>query len=210
MGIRFHCPQGHKLNVKSFLAGKKGVCPKCGTKLRIPSTSEAGLGDDGEDSDPARLTSVGENGSAAVAAVGAKPSGVAVAEAPSAESDPIAEAPTAVWYVRPPSGGQYGPARGEILRRWISEGRLSSDSLVWREGWTDWQNAGQLFPGLGGGITSVPAPVAPVAAPAPRSTNRYRVKKSDSSSMAIAALVVLGILCVVLVAVLAYVLMNLQ
>ena len=36
MGIRFRCPNGHKLNVKSFLAGKRGVCPDCGQTFRIP------------------------------------------------------------------------------------------------------------------------------------------------------------------------------
>ena len=41
MGIRFYCPNGHKLNVKSFLAGKRGVCPHCGVKLIIPDATEA-------------------------------------------------------------------------------------------------------------------------------------------------------------------------
>ena len=36
MGIKFRCPNGHKLNVKSFLAGKRGVCPDCGQTFRIP------------------------------------------------------------------------------------------------------------------------------------------------------------------------------
>ena len=39
MGIRFFCPQGHKLNVKSFLAGKIGVCPHCDARVKIPLTS---------------------------------------------------------------------------------------------------------------------------------------------------------------------------
>jgi uncharacterized protein DUF4339 len=39
MGIRFFCPNGHKLNVKSFLAGKRGICPHCGAKFDIPSQS---------------------------------------------------------------------------------------------------------------------------------------------------------------------------
>jgi len=48
MGIKFYCPQGHKLHVKSFLAGKKGVCPHCGTKVRIPLESQRdGAHDDG-------------------------------------------------------------------------------------------------------------------------------------------------------------------
>lgn len=45
MGIRFSCPNGHKLNVKTFLAGKRGVCPQCGAKFVIPTLSELGIGD---------------------------------------------------------------------------------------------------------------------------------------------------------------------
>src|SRR5882757_10659327 len=40
MGIRFNCPNGHKLNVKEFLAGKRGVCPQCGAKFIIPTQAE--------------------------------------------------------------------------------------------------------------------------------------------------------------------------
>jgi hypothetical protein len=37
MGIRFLCPNGHKLNVKSFLAGKRAICPDCGARVVVPS-----------------------------------------------------------------------------------------------------------------------------------------------------------------------------
>ncbi len=40
MGIRFTCPNGHKLHVKAFLAGKRGVCPQCGAKITIPDAQE--------------------------------------------------------------------------------------------------------------------------------------------------------------------------
>src|SRR4029078_5103518 len=43
MGIRFNCPNGHKLNVKEFLAGKRGVCPQCGAKFIIPMPAEAAV-----------------------------------------------------------------------------------------------------------------------------------------------------------------------
>jgi hypothetical protein len=36
MGIRFLCPSGHKLNVKTFLAGKRAICPQCGAKVIVP------------------------------------------------------------------------------------------------------------------------------------------------------------------------------
>ena len=41
MGIRFTCPSGHKLHVKAFLAGKRGVCPHCGAKFVIPTVQGA-------------------------------------------------------------------------------------------------------------------------------------------------------------------------
>jgi len=34
MGIRFFCPNGHKLNVKDFQAGQTGICPFCGVKMQ--------------------------------------------------------------------------------------------------------------------------------------------------------------------------------
>jgi hypothetical protein len=39
MGIRVSCPNGHVLNVKSHLAGKKGKCPTCGAAFEIPSSA---------------------------------------------------------------------------------------------------------------------------------------------------------------------------
>lgn len=39
MGIRVSCPNGHVLNVKSHLAGKKGKCPSCGAAFEIPSSA---------------------------------------------------------------------------------------------------------------------------------------------------------------------------
>jgi hypothetical protein len=246
MGIKFHCPQGHKLNVKAFLAGKKGVCPKCGTKLRIPQASEPGLGD-ADDSDAGKaLAGHPGNGAAVktpVATAAAAPVMPAAFAMPAARpavsgplpaamtatqvaapampampaampapaiSDPIAEAPGAIWYVRPPSGGQFGPARGDVMRKWIAEGRVSSDSLIWREGWTDWQTAGKLFPNLqsvsGGAATAAPAPTGVTRAA--RTVSRYQAKKSGGNSTAIALLIFLAIVCVALVAVLLVVLFN--
>lgn len=257
MGIKFRCPNGHKLNVKSFLAGKKGVCPKCGTSMRIPSEStEVG------DSDIEETVALGANGSAHPAPIPAAPAGTpvtpaavpvtvrpaapvgipagtpAMAAAPAAPkpaavlpigapvmpmpgmplppgvavADPIAEAPAASWYVRPPSGVQYGPARGDVMRKWIAEGRVSGDSLVWREGWADWKNAGQLFPNLasvGGVAVSSPAAALP-STTATRSANRYVAKKKSGSGMAVVFLVVLAVVCVALVAVLIYVLTTVK
>jgi hypothetical protein len=39
MGIRFLCPNGHRLNVKTFLAGERGICPECDARFIVPNES---------------------------------------------------------------------------------------------------------------------------------------------------------------------------
>ena len=223
MGIRFYCPNGHKLNVKSFQAGKRGICPYCGAKIEIPTQSTrpgskeekqqlqreeaqaategatpvagpqggvpvGGLPDeeatrgttdipegaparpalDPEASMPSAEVMVPDE--AAVAAplevpavdVGAAPAAAESVTSTPGGSDPLAEAPHVVWYVRAPGGGQFGPAAADVMRNWISEGRVSPDSLVWREGWRDWQEASATFRELGGGVQDPsPADIVP-------------------------------------------------
>ncbi len=232
MGIKFHCPNGHKLNVKSFLSGKKAICPKCGAKVIVPSenpganhaTSGGGSGiaisrsaqqaldaNDSPEAYPAVAVDMAGRPAmqpvAAVKAAAASPSGPGdvgaspvrnsaplttapqpimptVASAPTVAISPsvttgptiatgpafapvaavpmgaavvrdaIDEAPNAVWYVRPPSGGQFGPAAGEIMRAWINEGRVTATSLVWRAGWPEWRSAAATFPKLAATLTS--------------------------------------------------------
>ncbi|MCH2125487.1 MAG: DUF4339 domain-containing protein [Pirellulaceae bacterium] len=79
----------------------------------------------------------------------------------------IAENPEAVWYVRPQSGGQYGPAKGDLFQRWIDEGRVSGDSLIWREDWQDWQSASAAFIELAGEQFPVPTPAITGTGPVP-------------------------------------------
>ncbi len=216
MGIRFRCPNGHRLNVKSFLSGKRGICPRCGAKVIIPLESSVPLersvplessverkspvhstmspqGDGVQLADDrwvaadlaagalganepreclaessietpaARAHGAGEAASGPPAMTstnlqsarsGASSGGVELVRTtgqPAATGlaatfggglpDPIAESPQAMWYVRPPSGGQFGPASADVMRRWMSKGRVTDDSLVWREGWINWQSA---------------------------------------------------------------------
>jgi hypothetical protein len=73
MGIRVFCPNGHKLNVKSFLAGKRGVCPHCGAKFDIPAAkSNEGQGNaaagDGSDEKVHSVGNVAARGGAATTA----------------------------------------------------------------------------------------------------------------------------------------------
>jgi GYF domain 2 len=143
MGIRFFCPNGHKLNVKDFQAGRTGFCPLCGVKMEIPLESTR------PSSKQRQLLQQGGNVAHALAS-----KRIARRDRP-LRGDPLAEAGDVVWYVHPPSGGQFGPAATDVMRVWIAEGRVGTDCLVWREGWRDWQMAGRVFPQLS------PPPAAP-------------------------------------------------
>jgi len=113
MGIRFLCPNGHKLNVKQALAGKHGICPDCGAKFLIPA-SPAGL-----------ISGIAGHSDLSLPV-----------EAPEVE-------PTgpAVWCLRPITGGEYGPVTAEVFADWIAEGRVTTDAHVWCEGWPQWRTA---------------------------------------------------------------------
>jgi hypothetical protein len=91
------------------------------------------------------------------------------------EHDPFAEAPNALWYVAPPQGGQYGPADNKMLQSWIEEGRVSSDSMIWREGWPDWRSATTVMrlP------SSSPPPPAPTTSTQSPGKNEAQPAKGD-------------------------------
>ncbi len=243
MGIRFWCPNGHKLHVKSFLAGKRGICPECGVKVIIPQESQSGPAEEADladlkaaaaENDAARIqlgpppeprpaippaprprpapdprvapdplpartpaapsvtntpftapspvvaresavmaptTTGGRSGPVipgleipavamdrpaaepAAPASGAAKTGVLpalvvqpVESVPSDLPDPFAAAPAAIWYVRPPQGGQYGPATSAVMRGWVEDGRVPPESHVWAEGWPEWRRAVAVIP----------------------------------------------------------------
>lgn len=173
MGIRFRCHYcEHELHVKDFQAGKRGRCPQCSGRFRIPTTDSlhslplepAIRGQNGVSSEESveatsETTSlVKEQPLIRSASATASPSTLlgpeqdqSTLDAPANESSATAlaairEAPGAVWYIRPPSGGQYGPAAAEILCQWMAESRITRDSLVWRDGWAEWLVAAKVFP----------------------------------------------------------------
>lgn len=166
MGIKFACPHcGTALNVKNELAGKRGRCPQCQQKIEIPK----------EDSPSSGAVDVAAAQTAGAATTGpavaeAAPAGDAVSQSAAtsvsapAASDAISEAPKLQWYVMPPgAASQYGPAVGEEFRNWIKEGRVTADTLVWRQDWPEWKLAGAVFPEL----QAQAAGQAPVAVAAP-------------------------------------------
>jgi len=196
MGIRFACHQcGRRLNIKNDLAGKRGVCPGCEGRFRIPlRDADFSLGIDDEDSAPkpavGRLT--GGHVGVGVPVTGANGHGRNETSAPQAAATSVRAAPStyplltddpeAAWYVRPSSGGQYGPAGGDKLAQWIEEGRVATSSLVWRDGWPQWRSAAEAFPDL---ATKMPQAsraetVARVVATASRAVPRTGIPTSPT------------------------------
>ena len=136
MGIRFSCPNGHKLHVKNFLAGKRGVCPECGVTVDIPA-----VGIHRQPPGPAAATQ------------SVNPTTVAASTFTTPPED------GAEWFVRSPSGEQFGPAAESVFREWIEQGRVTENCLVLKEGWRDWRAASTISPTLGfvpGPKTSLP------------------------------------------------------
>lgn len=138
MGIRFLCPNGHKLNVKAELAGKRGSCPECGAKILIPAASPS------LETTPAPASST-----------------PAAAAPPVAQA--VAAAPLGAWHFRSPSGEQHGPLSELQLRASITGGRVTADTLLWREGWPEWRPASSVSEFLPTPLVAklVPAPSSP-------------------------------------------------
>lgn len=290
MGIKLHCPNGHKLNVKSFLAGRRGICPDCGAKFEIPAeTVEAAKAEAAaampviKVTPPPGASPVAVVPTAAVATVptqavatvravtpapgatipssiptglpvglpvtaiqnpsypsttlpvggvpldggmmvsapgmathpGAYPvvpaAGMLTGAVPDAMyaapramtpgmGDPLADGPQSVWYVRPPSGGQFGPAMGDMMRRWIAEGRVNAESWVWREGMLDWQPAGAVLPMYFSDTAAGPAALGAVS----RRPLPLAPRKRNTGNL-VALTVAMLLLAVVLIGVFAYI-----
>lgn len=184
------------MNVKSELAGKIGVCPKCQARMAIPweSVRESSRRRPTSETETAEKTPEATekveqtSETSAKTARGTDASNVAAAEDRAASRQPTDETATErffggaraeaalgdvlrravdgrsaerfddlseplrdarlLWYVRTLDNQQYGPATGDVLRTWINERRISPKTLVWREDWAAWQEAGNVFPEL--------------------------------------------------------------
>ena len=110
--------------------------------------------------------------------------------------------PDATWYVRPPSGGQYGPATGEIMKQWIDEGRVAATALLWRDGWPQWRDAGETLPELvdrlpNGDVASavpvVQSPAVATSSPSPQLSGQAGVG-SDRRTRSMRRVLLIGLL----------------
>lgn len=53
-----------------------------------------------------------------------------------------------LWYVISPEGQKYGPATGEILKKWVNERRIGPKMHLWCSLWKSSLEAGDMFPEL--------------------------------------------------------------
>ena len=164
MGIRFRCHHcEHELNLKEFQAGRRARCPACSGRFRVP-TASADFSDplDDQEVQLAATATATKNATTSANTFNLRPSssdpdvmaGRAALSNAGSQASPaiqstlpaaIREAPQAVWYVRPPGGEQYGPAEAYVFHGWLQDHRIGADSLVWRDGWPQWQLAGDVF-----------------------------------------------------------------
>ncbi len=155
MGVRFACHVCAKpLNIKQELAGRRGVCPGCGVRFRIPLADAqqstplvrevAIAGHTSASSTPPHQSKQRASKAASTETSAASATSSSVVTA----IDPLGDASISTWYVRPPSGGQYGPATTDVLRQWIQEGRVAATALLWREGWAQWREAREILSDL--------------------------------------------------------------
>lgn len=149
MGIRFECPNGHKLHVKAFLAGKRGICPECDAKFLVPAAS----------GEPAQVLTGAEESTGGEPASDESVLVQTVDEPPAPPSSVVAQEPAPEsWYVQLASGEQFGPANLKVMRSWVADGRVPPDSLMWRTGWESWKSAQE-------GLAELPASPAPAGSP---------------------------------------------
>ncbi|MCC9657883.1 DUF4339 domain-containing protein [Rhodopirellula sp. JC737] len=275
MGVRFACHAcGKRLNIKAELAGRRGVCPECSVRFRIPTVDQEFSNPIEEDSSGAHAvnsefgqTSLSDanhephhesddqtvraqshvasaGGPATIERPRVKTSRASANASTNAGAETAHESPqeqtvesvlgdsTAIWYVRPPSGGQYGPADGPTMQQWITEGRIADAAMLWRDGWPDWKPAGEILRSIGmrGGGDGVHRPqqvdltapgnahlVDPSLVDSPQAREGAEIlprsgpldsSKSKRSRKRIAATVTLGLVLALLVSALAFVVLR--
>ena len=212
MGIRFSCHLcNHPLHVKDYQASKRGKCPKCQGAFRVPPKDadfSLAIDESANSIQPANLGKPLAPSDSKIVAPTAKPKSAAepkpqvqarTKNPPASIPKPAPEAnghpsmpPSLLplidsrWYVRPPSGGQYGPATTQMLMDWIAEKRVTADALLWREGLDSWLSARELVPESFGGSSAlgIDDPPPPAVAKPTSPTTKTPTAKTPTASIA--------------------------
>ncbi|MDR2643730.1 MAG: DUF4339 domain-containing protein [Planctomycetaceae bacterium] len=154
MGIRFFCPNGHKLHVKSHLAGLKGYCPECGVELVVPlastrkSSKEGGEPINNTDAKTQSQNKSNQNQNPHPDIISMF--GDSANESAVISQNPILQDQSIDWYIyNAENGNQQGPLKGQAVQKLIQLRQIKPQFFVWREGLKDWVLASSIFPELG-------------------------------------------------------------
>ncbi|MDR1924465.1 MAG: DUF4339 domain-containing protein [Planctomycetaceae bacterium] len=144
MGIRFFCPIGHKLHVKSHLAGLKGFCPECGAELVVPlqstrkSSKEGGGPINQSDTNNPQQPDIFSYFENTQNQTELDPN-----------TNPVLQDALTDWYIYDhENGNQEGPIKTQALQNMIRQKKINPETLLWREGWESWVQADNVFPEL--------------------------------------------------------------
>jgi hypothetical protein len=96
MGIVAYCPSGHRMKVKDELAGRKGICPQCGSRFRIPYESQEAPAGGGSTRPPVAVAGSEPAATGPAAAPPTSASGLPVARVVSLDEDLAATLPRAL------------------------------------------------------------------------------------------------------------------
>ncbi|MGL4512576.1 MAG: hypothetical protein ACRCT8_05750 [Lacipirellulaceae bacterium] len=158
MGLRCVCPNGHTINVKAELAGKRGICPTCRERFEIPSGASTAV------ADPPVAPSPGSAANEPVAPIDSPVEVVELRTVAIEAVAPVAAPPLPIaveWRLASPDGQQFGPTVPLVFAQWITEGRVQPDWLVWRNDWPEWRVAADV-------ASELPAPLRTDSAPRAR------------------------------------------
>ena len=154
MGIVSHCPNGHRVKVKDYLAGKTGICPSCGARFRIPvlntptpGTFQAQLPSGLPIADVASLDrEVAASPPPALVLAGAMVPPVERKSTVKIPPAAITEVSSASWCIAVPGGQPSSAMSGAALFDWLTSGTVTGGELVWRSDWSDWRPVAEVFP----------------------------------------------------------------
>jgi hypothetical protein len=94
-----------------------------------------------------------------------------------------------------------------MMRSWLNEGRVSPETLVWCEGWPDWQEAGSVFPELQSAPASSTAPPVATTTKVDGATSTFRTgPRRRKSGPNVGLIVVLVSVVVLLLVILIWIL----
>lgn len=139
-----------------------------------------------------------------------------VPDSPDALSDAFASEPGELWRLRTEDGSVYGPVGKSELDSWLTEGRITADCQLQRDGDVQWQPAVSVYPALATTTTAHRKEDNPFADGSANTANPYTAPRTVNPTVrtssyqphrggTILAFGIIGIACCIIFAPIAWV-----